>query len=105
MDHMHTLVPGMEPPTEDSLPPEDADNDTAEDAHTPDSSSNGPPALPPKTRVRNGEVVNGGGAGSSHHHASGDPPTVPPRRKDKRAQQLSASPAVSYLEASVFMLH
>ena len=59
VDYMGTLVPGMEPPRENDLPPE----------------------LPPKQKTRPQSILNGGQ--ERPRSPPPPPPDIPPRRKDK----------------------
>lgn len=74
---MATLVPGTEPPQEGDMEATDL------------------PALPPKTRQRNGDAVAVNGQGSDEEQPRdlppGELPVVPPRRKERKQSQPPVS--------------
>jgi len=86
VDYMATLVPGSEPPTEDSFP----SNVEEQELETPPDT---PPALPPKQRHRPSTTPNGDVSSPLNGRVPSEPelglplsvaPQVPPRRRENK---------------------
>ena len=94
VDYMATLVPGSEPPTEDSFP----SNVEEQELETPPDT---PPALPPKQRHRPSTTPNGDVSSPLNGRVPSEPelglplsvaPQVPPRRRENKKSPVVGQP-------------